>query len=302
MRSLRVQVPASAANLGPGFDTLALALDLHNELTVEVIDAHLEIRVEGEGEGRLPTDASNMVARAAYRFFRTVGTPPPGMRIRSTNRIPLGSGLGSSAAAIVAGLMAADAIAETKMTREQLLEIAWEMEGHADNAAAAILGGLTIVGQSSGSLMTAQIPIAPMRFAVVTPEIELPTTGMRDTLPRNVTLHDAALNLGRMGLMVEALRHGDFDLLSRAAEDRLHEPYRTPLIPGYSEAHSAGLEAGAAAVTLAGAGPSLIAFAPDRHEAIAEAMAGAFRSHDLPVRKFVLDPEPRGARLLPTAH
>jgi len=297
-----VKVPASAANLGPGFDTLALALDLHNELVIEVMDANLELQVEGEGEERLPTDASNRVVRAAYRFFRTVGTPPPGMRIRSINHIPLGSGLGSSAAAIVAGLVAADAIAETKMNREQLLEIAWEMEGHADNVAAAIFGGLIIVGQSSGSLLTAHIPIAPMRFAVVTPEIDLPTTGMRDTLPRNVTLHDAALNLGRMGLMVEALRRGDFDLLSRAAEDRLHEPYRTPLIPGYSEARSAGLEAGAAAVTLAGAGPGLIAFAPDRHEAIAEAMASAFRSHDLPVRKFVLDPETQGARILHAAH
>ncbi|MFQ5922587.1 MAG: homoserine kinase [Anaerolineales bacterium] len=302
MRALRVQVPASAANLGPGFDTLALALDLHNELVVEVIDANLEFQVEGEGEGRLPTDASNMIARAAYRLFRTVGTPPPGMRIRSTNRIPLGSGLGSSAAAIVAGLMAADAIAETKMKREQLLEIAWEMEGHADNVAAAIFGGLTIVGQSSSSLMTAQIPIAPMRFAIVTPEIELPTRAMRDALPRNVTLSDAALNLGRMGLMIEALRQGDFDLLSRAAEDRLHEPYRALLIPGCSEARSAGLEAGAAAVTLAGAGPGLIAFALDSHEAIAEAMASAFNSHGLTVRKFVLDPEPQGARLLHTAH
>ena len=297
-----MQVPASAANLGPGFDTLALALDLYNELTVDVIDTQLEIQVEGEGEGRLPTDASNMIVKAAYRLFRTAGTPPPGMRIRSTNRIPLGSGLGSSAAAIVGGLMAADAIAESGMKREQLLEIAWQMEGHSDNVAAAIFGGLTIVGQTSSGLMTAQLPIAPMRFAVVTPEIELPTRAMRDALPRNVSLHDAALNLGHMGLMMEALRQGDFTLLSRAAEDRLHEPYRTPLIPGYSEARSAGLEAGAAAVTLAGAGPGLIAFAPDRHEAIAEAMASAFRTHHLPVRKFVLDPEPQGARLLQAAH
>jgi len=302
MKSLRLQIPATAANLGPGFDSLALALDLHNELTVEVADRALNIQVEGEGEGRLPADASNLIARAAYRFFRTVGTPPPGMRIRSTNRIPLGSGLGSSAAAIVGGLMAADAITETEMQREQLLEIAWELEGHADNASAAIFGGLTIVGQSSSSLLTAKVPIPPMRFAVVIPEIDLPTYRMRDTLPRNVTLKDATLNLGRMGLMVEALRHEDYDLLSRAAEDRLHEPYRTPLIPGYFEAHSAGLEAGAAAVTLAGAGPGLIAFAPDRHEAISEAMARAFSSFDLPVREFILNSEPEGAHLLHSAH
>ncbi len=301
MRSLRLQVPATAANLGPGFDTLALALDLHNELTVEVTDAELDIQVEGEGEGRLPTDASNLIARAAYRFFRAVETDPPGMRIRSTNRIPLGSGLGSSTAAIISGLMAANAISETSMKREQLLEIAWELEGHADNAAAAIFGGLTIVSQSANGLISTQIPIPPMRFAIVIPEIDLPTSSMRDTLPRNVPLDDAASNLGSMGIVVEALRQEDFDLLSRAAEDRLHEPYRAPLIPGFIEARSAGLEAGAAAVTLAGAGPGLIAFAADRHEAIAEAMAGIFSALDLPVRTFILNSEPEGARLLHSA-
>ena len=295
MKSVRLQVPASAANLGPGFDTLALALDLHNELTVEVTDGELDIQVEGEGEGQLPTDASNLIARAAYRFFRAVDTPPPGLRIQSTNRIPLGSGLGSSAAAIVGGLMAADAISESRMGREQLLEMAWELEGHADNAAAAILGALTIVGQSSSGLISAKIPIPPMQFVIVTPKVDLPTSSMRDALPRNVLLSDAALNLGRMGIVVEALRQGDFALLAKATEDRLHEPYRAPMIPGFFEARSAGLQAGAAAVTLAGAGPSLIAFAADRHEAIAEAMAEAFND---PVRTFVLNSEPQGARLL----
>jgi homoserine kinase len=298
MRSLRLQVPASAANLGPGFDTLALALDLHNELTVEVTDAELDIQVEGEGEGRLPTDASNLIARAAYRFFRVMETDPPGMRIRSTNRIPLGSGLGSSAAAIVGGLMAANAISETGMGREQLLEIAWEMEGHADNAGAAIFGGLTIVGQSSSGLISTQFPLPPMQFAIVIPEIDLPTFSMRDALPRNVLLNDAALNLGSMGIVIEALRQANFTLLSRVAEDRLHEPYRAPLIPGFFEARSAGMEAGAAAVTLAGAGPGLIAFAADRHQAIAEAMAEEFSSYDLPVRTFILNSEPEGARPL----
>jgi homoserine kinase len=301
MNSLHLRVPASAANLGPGFDTLALALDLHNELTVEVTDGELEIQVEGEGEGRLPTDASNMIVRAAYRFFRALEIHPPGLRIRSTNGIPLGSGLGSSAAAIVSGLMTADAISETGMSREQLLEIAWEMEGHADNAAAAIFGGLTIVGQSSDGLISSQITLPPMQFVIVVPEVDLPTSSMRDVLPRNVPLNDAALNLGRMGLVVEALRQDDFDLLSRAVVDRLHEPYRAPLIPGFFEARSAGLEAGAAAVALAGAGPSLIAFAANKHQAIADAMADAFSSYDLPVRTFTLAAEPEGARLLRSA-
>jgi homoserine kinase len=301
VKSLRLQVPASAANLGPGFDALALALDLHNDLEIEVTDGELEIQVEGEGEGELPTEASNLIARAAYRLFRMAEIHPPGMRIRSINRIPLASGLGSSAAAVVGGLMAADAISEAGMGSDQLLEIAGELEGHADNAAAAIFGGLTIVGKSSSGLVSTQIALPDMQFAIAVPDIELPTASMRDALPRNVPLNDAALNLGRMGIVIEALRLGDFDLLSRAAEDRLHEPYRAPLIPGFLEARSAGLEAGAAAITLAGAGPGLIAFAPDKHQAIADAMADGFGSHDLPVRTFILKPAREGARLLKAA-
>jgi homoserine kinase len=137
-----------------------------------------------------------------------------------------------------------------------------------------------------------------MQFAIVIPEIDLPTFSMRDALPRNVLLNDAALNLGSMGIVIEALRQANFTLLSRVAEDRLHEPYRAPLIPGFFEARSAGIEAGAAAVTLAGAGPGLIAFAADRHQAIAEAMAEEFSSYDLPVRTFILNSEPEGARPL----
>ena len=296
MKSLKVSVPATAANLGPGFDSLAVALDLHNDLFVKVSDAGLEIRMEGEGHGRLPTDASNLIARAAYRLFRTVDVSPPGVRFHAVNRIPLGSGLGSSAAAVVAGLVAADALAGSDLDKRQLLEIAWELEGHADNAAAALYGGLNIVGQTSKGLVTAQIPVSPMRFAIVVPEIALSTRGMRKALPRNVTLQDAALNLGRMGLVVEALKSGDFEMLSLAAEDRLHEPYRTPQIPGYLEARAAGTEAGAVAVTLAGAGPGLIAFAPNNHQAIASAMAGAFNSVGLTAREFVLEPDLLGAQ------
>ena len=300
MKSFRISVPASAANLGPGFDSLALALDLHNELEVQVTDGGLAMKVEGEGEDRLPVDASNLVVRALYRLLRTVGASPPSMRLHSKNRIPLGSGLGSSAAAVVAGLLAADAIAESDLDRKQLLEIAWELEGHADNAAAALFGSLVVVGQTSAGVETAQIPISDMSFVVVVPEIKLSTRGMRKALPRNVTLKDASLNLGRMGLLVEGLRRGDFELLARATEDRLHEPYRTPQIPGFSQARTAGLEAGAVAVTLAGAGPGLLAFAPDHHQAIASAMVDAFESSGVKARDFVLKPELKGARLVPT--
>ena len=295
MKSFRISVPASAANLGPGFDSLAVALDLHNELEVQVADDGFAMTVEGEGEDRLPVDASNLIMRAAYRLFRTVGASPPALRLHARNRIPLGSGLGSSAAAVVAGLVAADAIAKSNFDRKQLLEIAGELEGHADNAAAALYGGMVVVGRTSAGLETAQIPISEMSFAVVVPKVKLSTRGMRKSLPRNVTLKDASLNLGRMGLLLDGLRRGDFELLARATEDRLHERYRTPQIPGFAEARAAGLEAGAVAVTLAGAGPGLMAFAPDRHQAIASAIVDSFESSGVKARDFVLKTELQGA-------
>jgi homoserine kinase len=293
----RIRVPASAANLGPGFDSLALALDLTNELEVERTDSGLELTIEGSGQNALPRDASNLICRAALRLFRELGVKPLGLRLRSVNRIPLGSGLGSSAAAIVAGLLAADAVAGAGLSRDELLKVASSMEGHLDNAAASIHGGLVIAGEGP---LVCQVPIGDLQVAVVVPNLNLPTNQMRLALPRNVPLADAAFNLGRAAMVVEALRRGDFELLSRAMEDRLHQPYRTPSIPGYEAARAAALRAGAAAVALSGAGPGLIAFAPHGLASIAEAMAQAFLSHGLAAERFVLRPAPQGAHVLPS--
>ena len=293
----RIRVPASAANLGPGFDSLALALDLTNELEVEQTDSGLELTIEGTGQHELPQDASNLILRAALRMFRELGAKPPGLRLRSVNHIPLGSGLGSSAAAIVAGLLAADAVAGAGLSRDELLKVASSLEGHLDNAAASIHGGLVIA--SEGPLVC-QIPIGDLQVAVVVPNLNLPTNQMRQALPRNVPLADAAFNLGRAAMVVEALRRGDFELLSRAMEDRLHQPYRTPSIPGYEAARAAALQAGAAAVALSGAGPGVIAFARHGLASIAEAMAQAFLSHGLAAERFVLRPALQGAHVLPS--
>lgn len=293
----RVRVPASAANLGPGFDSLALALDLVNELEVEVTASGLELTVEGEGQPALPRDATNLIVRAALRLFRELGARPPGLRLRSVNRIPLGSGLGSSAAAIVSGLLAADAVAGAGLSPQELLKVASDLEGHFDNPAASIYGGLVLVGEGP---LVCQVPIGDLQVAVVVPDLNLPTLQMRQALPRNVPLADAAFNLGRAGMVVEALRRGDFKLLSRAMEDRLHQPYRIPSIPGYEAARAAALQAGAAAVALSGAGPGVIAFAPHGLASISEAMAQAFLSHGLAAERFVLRPALQGAHVLPS--
>jgi len=290
----RVRVPASAANLGPGFDSVALALDLVNELEVEQTEGGLELIVEGSGQPTLPKDATNLILRAALRLFRELGVKPPGLRFRSINRIPLGSGLGSSAAAIVSGLLAADAVARAGLPRDELLKIASDLEGHLDNSAAAIYGGLVLVGEGP---LVCQVPIPDLQVAVVVPDLNLPTLQMRQALPRNVPLTDAVFNLGRLTMTVEALRRADYELLSRAIEDRLHQPYRTPSIPGYEAARAAGLGAGASGVALAGAGPGLIAFAPRGLTSIAEAIAQAFHAHGLSSQCFVLSPALEGAQV-----
>jgi homoserine kinase len=268
-----------------------------NELQVEQADSGLELTIEGTGRNALPRDASNLILRAALRLFRELGVKPPGLRLRSVNRIPLGSGLGSSAAAIVAGLLAADAVAGAGLSRDELLKVAASLEGHLDNAAASIHGGLVIA--SEGPLVC-RVPIGDLQVAVVVPNLNLPTNQMRQALPRNVPLADAAFNLGRTAMVVEALRRGDFELLSQAMEDRLHQPYRTPSIPGYEAARAAALQAGAAAVALSGAGPGVIAFAPHGLTSISEAMAQAFLSHGLAAERFVLRPALQGAHVLPS--
>jgi len=297
MARFRVRVPASAANLGPGFDSLALALDLMNELQVEQTNSGLELTIVGAGQNALPRDRSNLIIRAALRLFRELGAKPPGLRLRSVNRIPLGSGLGSSAAAIVVGLLAADAVAGAGLSRDELLKVASSLEGHLDNLAAALYGGLVLAGEGP---LVCQVPIGDLQVAVVVPNLNLPTIQMRQALPRNVPLANAAFNLGRTVMVVEALRRGDFELLSRAMEDRLHQPYRTPSIPGYEAARAAALRAGAAAVALSGAGPGVIAFAPHGLESISEAMAAAFHSHGLAAEGFVLRPALQGAHVLPS--
>jgi homoserine kinase len=297
MARFQVRVPASAANLGPGFDSLALALDLMNELQVEQTNSGLELTITGAGQNALPRDASNLIIRAALRLFRELGEKPPGLRLRSVNRIPLGSGLGSSAAAIVAGLLAADAVAGAGRSRDELLKVASSLEDHLDNAAASIYGGLVLVGEGP---LVCQVPIGDLQVAVVVPDLNLPTLQMRQALPRNVPLADAVFNLGRVTMTVEALRRADYELLSRAMEDRLHQPYRTPSIPGYEAARAAALQAGAAAIALSGAGPGVIAFARHGLANIAEAMAQAFLSHGLAAERFVLRPALQGAHVLPS--
>ncbi len=299
MKKIFVSVPATTANLGAGFDCMGLALNLRSKVEVWEIERGLEVEVDGEVEGHYPLDDSNLIVRAAEKVFEKVQRRPPGLHVRAVNGIPLSSGLGSSAAAIVGGLVAANALVDGRLSRTAILHMACEMEGHADNAAAALFGSLAMVSSGAEELVTHTLKVAPMKVIIALPAVSLSTHEARAALPPQVPLKHAVFNIGHALLTAQALTSGDFDLLRRAMADRLHQPFRQPLIPGCEAAAAAARQAGAAAVTLSGAGPSLAAFVPleGRHEAIAQAMKAAFEASGISSRTFILPVDRQGTKL-----
>lgn len=291
-----VDVPASTANLGPGFDCLGLALELRNQLELSETDGDLQIEIVGEGHDGLPVDASNLTVQAAFAVFDRLGERRRGLSFHCTNNIPLGSGLGSSSAAAVAGALAANALVSGGLSTEQILGIVFEIEGHADNAAASLYGGLNAVAIDSTGLTVRQLPAADFTLAVVVPEVSLSTRAMRKALPGSASLDDATFNLGHTLLLAEALRTGDLDLLELAAHDRLHQPYRVGHIPGFEEAEAAARLAGARAIVLSGAGPGVVAFGGEASQ-VAAAMAKGFQQAGIKARSWTLPIAGAGARL-----
>jgi homoserine kinase len=257
-----VHVPASSANLGPGFDVLALALDISNATTVLETESDLIIRVAGEGESDIPTHESNLFYRAMQVLFEARGHSPRGsFFIQSTNAIPLARGLGSSAATIVGGMLAARAIADLSVGDDELLDLAAALEGHPDNVAAALLGGCTLaVPVRERHWLARQLPWPErLQLALFVPDQALSTDAARAALPGQYSRSDAVHNLGNVALFLQALTSGDLDDLKIATRDRLHQPYRERLVPGLSAIIGAALDAGASGAFLSGAGPSVLA-------------------------------------------
>ena len=280
---LRVRVPATTANLGPGCDCLGLALNLWNTIMVEESSHALSVKLRGESEN-LPADKSNVAVHAMSELFAQARVPFPAVRITMTNRIPIGRGLGSSAAAIVGGLVAANAWLNNPFSSEQLLALATKIEGHPDNVSAALLGGLTIVVADGERLFTARvIPSQRWRAILFIPEQALSTKFARKILPRRVSRTDAIFNIGRAALLVNAFAQHDASLLDLATRDRLHQPYRARLVLGMNEMFDAARESGAQGVALSGAGPSLIAFAQSQREAKHVAHAWQRRARELQI-------------------
>lgn len=297
-KEVTVSVPATTSNLGPGFDCLGLALGLRNKSIVSVASGPPAVEIHGEGAGKLPDDASNLVLQAARRVFQLLGVSPPALNLFQENLIPVSSGLGSSGAAVVAGIAAANALLDSSLSLPEMLALASEIEGHPDNVTPALYGGLTLSLASDRGFVVEKIMTPPMEVVVVLPDFELATSEARAALPKMVPLSDAIFNAGRVGYLLRVLAAGDFGRLALAMEDRLHQPYRLGLIPGMNKAFEAGIQTGAAAVALSGAGPSVVAFAQDNHSKIARSMQQAFDAVGLTSRSWILPIERSGVQVI----
>jgi homoserine kinase len=292
---VRVRVPATSANLGPGFDALGLALALHNEVTLEEADG-VSVSVEGAGAGRLEEGAGNVVARGVALGFEVVGRPFRGGRLRCVNRIPLSRGLGSSAAAWVGGLLAANALLGEPLDRAALVTAAARAEGHPDNVAAAVLGGLTVSCADGARVVAVSLPVpSEITWVVLVPEAESSTREARAVLPESLPRTDAVFNVQRVSLLLAALAAGRPDLLDLAMQDRLHQPYRQRLFPWMEAVAGAGRRAGALGCVLSGAGPSMLAAVRGPGDAVARAMERALREAGITGRALGLPVDAAGA-------
>jgi len=293
---VRVQVPATTANMGPGFDSLGMALKLYNIIEMEEVGNGINIDVEGEGAEKIPRDRGNIVYIAAARVFKLAQYRSKGLRIRIINNIPLARGLGSSASAIIGGLVAANILSGNKLDEKDLLNLAADIEGHPDNVAPALVGGIVVTTMADGEVRYSKIdPPARLKCVVAVPDFVLPTKMAREVLPQSITLSDAVFNISRTALLVTALMKQDLNLLSTAMDDRIHQPYRANLVPGMKKVFAAARLAGAKGVALSGAGPTLIAFGDENINLIATVMKDTFSQSGINARVMELEPNPVGA-------
>ncbi|MFP4249787.1 MAG: homoserine kinase [Armatimonadota bacterium] len=299
MNSVSVHVPATTANLGPGYDCLGLALGLHNEVTLALADEP-GVEIDGEGAEALPQDRTHLVLGAAQAAADAAGETLPVLALRQMNRIPLARGMGSSSAAIVGGVVAANTLLDLDLTERQMLDIATAVEGHPDNVAPALLGGLTVCCTlESGEVLAERLDVAEgLSCVVAIPDFEVATHDAREALPQTIDHADGVFNLCRVGLIVAALSAGDFDVLGEAMRDRLHQPWRAHLVPGMDDAISAALDAGAHGAALSGSGPTVAAFVSDGGEEVGEAMVNAFRRAGTTAIARELPLAAEGARLV----
>lgn len=294
-----VRVPATTANIGSGFDCLGAALTLYNQFRFSVSDgASLQITAMGAEANRVSTDASNLVYQSFVKLYDHLGKTPPPLKIDITMDVPLARGLGSSATAIVGGLVGANALAGSPLSPDEIMQLAIAVEGHPDNVVPALIGGCRLA--ASGIDRDWEICDIPWDQSVVPivaiPNFELSTAEARRVLPSEYSRADAIFNASHLGLLLRGLETGQTNWLKAALQDRIHQPYRQTLIQGYDEVRSAALTSGAHGMVISGAGPTLLALAnPAKAEAVKSAMHIAWSGQGIDVQVELLQIDTRGA-------
>lgn len=269
---ITVRAPATTANMGPGFDSMGMALDIFNTISVRLAD-NFSISITGQGEAVLSHGTENMVYRGFAAVFEKQGAQVPTVCLTCHNEIPLRRGLGSSAAAVAGGMVAANVMSGDGLSAEELLSLADGIEGHPDNVAAALFGGCQIVVREGDRLTSISSPLKDGLTAVLLiPDFEIPTDRARAVLPENVGIGDAVFNIGRAALLSMALATGNTQALKLATQDALHQPHREPLFPAMKGIFRAALDAGAYGVFLSGSGSTILALVDANEERIAQAM------------------------------
>ena len=300
-----VDVPATTANLGPGFDCLGAALDLNNRFAMRRIEGsgeRFELIIEGTEGSHLRGGPDNLVYRAAQRVWKAANMEPVALEARVRLAVPPARGLGSSATAIVAGLMGANALVGEPLSKEKLLELAIDIEGHPDNVVPSLLGGLCMTAKAASQRwrVVRSEWISSVKAVVAIPSIRLSTSEARRAMPKAIPISDAVVNLGALTLLLQGLRTGNGDLIADGMHDRLHEPYRWRLIKGGDDVKAAALEAGAWGCAISGAGPSIIALcAEDKGQAVSRAMVKAWEAAGVASRAPVLNLQTSGSHWQP---
>ena len=306
MNTIRIAAPATTANLGPGYDCLGMALDIWNTVEVEPLPdgATPSVNVSGEGAGELEAGPENLVYRSMEFLYRELGRSMPPLRVHCENDIPLARGLGSSAAAIAGGLAAANALSGSEFAPRDLLEMAATIEGHPDNVAAAVMGGLQLVvtsahdtGESTLYTVPVSVP-AELHTVVFIPEIRIATADARAVLPQQLSVADAVHNMARVALLVVGMATNHPEYLAIATQDKLHQPYRQPLFPAMKLLMKAAMDAGALGAFLSGSGSTVLALTQGREMTVAYEMAEAARQASVEGTVKVTRPTALGAHLV----
>lgn len=302
LQSVRVRVPATTANLGPGFDALGLALGLYNHVVLTKTDSPgITVAVSGVGEAELPRSRSNIAVQAVERTLGAVQREAQGYRLDLHNAIPLSRGLGSSAAARVGAVFAVNELLGRPLAPEKLLALAVELEGHPDNAAAALFGGLVAssVDDETGQTLAVRLSVEALpRVVVFVPDQEVATEAARRVLPEAIPRADVSFNLGHACVTLAALVEGDDTTLGKAMRDRVHQPYRQQLLPWLPEILQAAEEAGALGAALSGAGSTVLAFVRAAETRVRKAMEETARRCGLSGRSLTLSVDQEGARVV----